>query len=92
MKLQLRQTYPVDKLFTVSCDHNTADAMDIKANSGDLVAVLVQKDPMGNKERWFVDNGGELLFILSDFVVYFIEFLFHLIYYHFNSISDSLMC
>ncbi len=26
-------------------------------NAGDLVGVIQQKDPMGSRDRWFVDNG-----------------------------------
>lgn len=31
--------------------------LDIGVNAGDLVGVVQQKDPMGNRHRWFVDNG-----------------------------------
>lgn len=33
--------------------------MDISLSEGDIVGVVIEKDPMGNKERWFVDNGGK---------------------------------
>lgn len=33
--------------------------MDLSLNAGDLVGVVQDKDPMGNKDRWFVDNGGK---------------------------------
>lgn len=36
------------------------DALDISVCEGDVVGVIVEKDPMGNKERWFVDNGGKM--------------------------------
>ena len=34
-----------------------SDALDIGVNPGDLVGVIQTKDPMGNSNRWFVDNG-----------------------------------
>ena len=36
--------------------------MDISLSEGDIVGAVIEKDPMGNKERWFVDNGGKLIF------------------------------
>ena len=33
--------------------------MDISCCEADLVAVLKQGDPMGTRERWFVDRGGK---------------------------------
>lgn len=32
--------------------------MDISLTEGSLVGVVKELDPMGNKERWFVDDGG----------------------------------
>lgn len=34
--------------------------MDTSCCQGDLIAVLKKQDPMGNKERWFVNNGCKL--------------------------------
>lgn len=41
--------------------------MEISVNVGDVVGVIKEQDPMGNKEKWFVDNGGKwlLIFILK---------------------------
>lgn len=58
-KAKLVQAYPSSKLYTVTGAYNSTDPLDIQASQDDLVAVLIQKDPMGNKERWYVDNGGE---------------------------------
>lgn len=33
--------------------------MDLTLSAGALVAVIKEGDPMGNRDRWFVDNGGE---------------------------------
>ena len=41
------------------------DMMDISLSEGDIVGVIMEKDPMGNKDRWFVDNGGRFCLSLS---------------------------
>ena len=33
--------------------------MDLSITQGWLVGVIKEGDPMGNKDKWFVDNGGE---------------------------------
>ena len=35
--------------------------MELSLSKGTLVGVVKDRDPMGNKDRWFVDNGGALL-------------------------------
>ncbi|BFZ16161.1 hypothetical protein BsWGS_19199 [Bradybaena similaris] len=59
----LHLLYPPDKLYTVISTYNATDLMDISLTQGTLVAVVKQLDPMGNKERWFVDDGGSKGFI-----------------------------
>lgn len=39
--------------------------MDISLKKGDIVAVIKQQDPMGNKMRWFVDRGGNNIYLLK---------------------------
>ena len=39
-------------------DVNGLGHIDLSARAGDLVGVIQQKDPMGNRDRWFCDNGG----------------------------------
>ncbi|KAK3591896.1 hypothetical protein CHS0354_005105 [Potamilus streckersoni] len=46
------------KVFRVTQTFTAVDLMDISLFEGDLVGVLKEQDPMGNKERWFVDNGA----------------------------------
>ena len=41
------------------------DVMDISLSEGDVVGVVIEKDPMGNKDRWFVDTGGIVVYILT---------------------------
>jgi len=60
-RVYVTQQYLPGKLFRVSETHIAMDSMDISVCGGDVVGVVMEKDPMGNKERWFVDNGGEIL-------------------------------
>ncbi|KAL3842358.1 hypothetical protein ACJMK2_020381 [Sinanodonta woodiana] len=46
------------KVYRVTQTYTALDLMDISLFEGDLVGVLKEQDPMGNKERWFVDNGA----------------------------------
>ena len=39
--------------------------LDIGVNAGDLVGVVQQKDPLGSRDRWFVDNGQAQGFVQS---------------------------
>jgi hypothetical protein len=45
------------KLYQARESFRPKDQLDIGVNAGDLVGVVQQKDPMGNRNRWFVDNG-----------------------------------
>lgn len=58
-KVYLQQKFPAEKLYKVSQTYTATDLMDLSLNAGDLVGIVQDKDPMGNKDRWFVDNGGE---------------------------------
>jgi hypothetical protein len=42
----------------VTTSYTAADLMDISVTEGVCVGLIVDKDPMGNKNRWFVDDGG----------------------------------
>ena len=33
------------------------DHLELNLRVGDVVGVIQQKDPMGNRNRWFCDNG-----------------------------------
>ena len=54
----LMKRYPPDRLFKVLENVSVSQTLDLVLNEGDLVALIKDGDPMGNKERWFVDNGG----------------------------------
>ena len=57
-RMYVRQMYPVSRLYHVTADHTASQIMDVTLPRGTLVAIIKEGDPMGNKERWFVDNGG----------------------------------
>lgn len=57
--MYLRGKYSADKLFVTVCDVAESQMMDMAASKGTLVAVVKEGDPMGDKKRWFVDNGGK---------------------------------
>ena len=56
-KAFLRGKYPPDKLFVVSRDYGGVQAMDLTLPEGTLVGVVKEGDPMGNRNKWFVDDG-----------------------------------
>lgn len=58
-RVYLQQKFTPDKLYKVTQSYLATDLMDLSLNAGDLVGVIQEKDPMGNKDRWFVDNGGK---------------------------------
>ncbi|XP_061166815.1 dynamin-binding protein-like [Saccostrea echinata] len=64
-KVYLQQKFPAEKLYRVLQNYTASDLMDLSLNAGDLVGVVQDKDPMGNKDRWFVDNGAAKGFIPS---------------------------
>ncbi|XP_060600794.1 dynamin-binding protein-like isoform X2 [Ruditapes philippinarum] len=68
-RIFVTQKYPANKLFRVSETHIAVDALDISLCEGDVVGVIVEKDPMGNKERWFVDNGASKGFISKKLLI-----------------------
>ena len=39
--------------------------MDITVSQSDIVGVIQQKNPMGDENSWFVDNGGRFCIDLS---------------------------
>ena len=57
-RMYVRQMYPASRLYHVTADHTASQIMDVTLPRGTLVGIIKEGDPMGNKERWFVDNGG----------------------------------
>ena len=41
----------------VVADVVPGDHLELNLRVGDVVGVIQQKDPMGNRNRWFCDNG-----------------------------------
>lgn len=64
----LRSSYPMEFIYTVAEDYASSDILDINLRAGDIVGVVKQQDPMGNTERWFVDNGASKGFIAAKFL------------------------
>ena len=56
-KAYLRQKYPPDQLWQVDANFVPSGMMEVALPEGTLVGVIKESDPMGNKERWFVDTG-----------------------------------
>lgn len=54
--------------------------MDISLKKGDIVAVIKQQDPMGNKMRWFVDRGGNDYSVF--YYYYYFQFKCSVKYFH----------
>lgn len=52
----LAQFRPQDIFVTVD-DYWSIDKMDVSVKKGDIVGVVVRKNPMGNDQQWFVDTG-----------------------------------
>ena len=56
-RMLLRGKYASAKLFQVNQAYNAQEQLEVTAHAGDLVGVIQQKDPMGDGNRWYVDNG-----------------------------------
>ena len=65
IRTYLRGKYAAVKLFQAREAFAPKDQLDIGVNAGDLVGVVQQKDPLGNRDRWFVDNGQAQGFVQS---------------------------
>lgn len=65
IRTYLRGKYAAVKLFQAREAFAPKDQLDIGVNAGDLVGVVQQKDPLGNRDRWFVDNGLAQGFVQS---------------------------
>ncbi|KAJ8298585.1 hypothetical protein KUTeg_022645 [Tegillarca granosa] len=68
-RVYIQQQYPPSKLYRVTKTYKPTDLMDVGVFEGDFVGVVQEKDPMGNKERWFVDNGTTKGFVPKSILV-----------------------
>ncbi|GAB1611131.1 dynamin-binding protein-like isoform X2 [Argonauta hians] len=55
---ELIQKYSKQKVFKVISPYSGSDSVDISVNMNDIVGVIKEQDPMGNKNKWYVDNGA----------------------------------
>ena len=53
----LRGKYTASKLYQVKDIIPGGGQLDLAVRTGDLIAVIQNKDPSGNRERWYCDNG-----------------------------------
>ncbi|KAI0217835.1 Dynamin-binding protein [Lamellibrachia satsuma] len=67
-RVVITQSYPAQQLFTVVSDFLGQQQMDVSAPGGTVVGVIKEGDPMGNKDRWFVDTGAAKGFIPKKFL------------------------
>ncbi|XP_054710835.1 rho guanine nucleotide exchange factor 38-like, partial [Uloborus diversus] len=62
-KAAVKSAFPHTALYTACENFEAADIMDISLKKGNLVGVIKQQDPMGNRLRWFVDDGDSKGFV-----------------------------
>jgi len=48
----------VSQLYVVTQKVTPTQQLDLTLAQGCVVAVIKENDPMGNRDRWFIDNGG----------------------------------
>ena len=63
--MYFKDFYGVYRTCSKSIKYPPIPQLDIGVNAGDLVGVVQQKDPLGNRDRWFVDNGQAQGFVQS---------------------------
>jgi len=65
----LRGLYTAAKLYQTTKEIVPTNQFEIGLSCGDLLGVIQQKDPMGDKSRWFCDNGDSQGFVDTSFLV-----------------------
>jgi len=65
----LRGKYAATKLYQTTRNIIPTNQFEIGVSCGDLLGVIQQKDPMGNRSRWFCDNGVSQGFVDASFLV-----------------------
>uniref|UniRef100_A0A915HUK1 Endophilin-A n=1 Tax=Romanomermis culicivorax TaxID=13658 RepID=A0A915HUK1_ROMCU len=56
-KKALIAKYQMNKIFKAKSAYKPIKEMDLSLDLDDIVAVIINKDPTGDSQRWFVDNG-----------------------------------
>ncbi|XP_076037755.1 uncharacterized protein LOC143023129 isoform X2 [Oratosquilla oratoria] len=62
-KTKVSGLYPSNDLYIVTEVHTPKDVMELTLYPGDMVALIKNKDPLGNIGRWFVDDGDSKGFV-----------------------------
>ena len=53
----MRGRYAATKLYQATDNFVPTNQFEIGVSTGDLLGIIQQKDPMGDRSRWFCDNG-----------------------------------
>jgi len=74
----------MSQLYVVTQKVTPTQQLDLTLAQGCVVAVIKENDPMGNRDRWFIDNGGT--FCTSELLPHLLllRFLFILVSCHFT--------
>ncbi|XP_042875781.1 dynamin-binding protein-like [Penaeus japonicus] len=64
-KKEVLRKYPAESIYEVTEDHPADGENELSLHSGDLVAVVKKKDPMGGDGRWVADNGDKMGLVRS---------------------------
>jgi len=51
--------YPASSLHAATKTYRSFNSVDLSCVVNQVFAVIKTQDPMGNTEKWFVDNGGK---------------------------------
>nr|XP_009861636.1 dynamin-binding protein-like [Ciona intestinalis] len=55
--------HPPPSIHVCTSPHHPTQKVELAVNTGDIVGVMKTQDPMGNTQRWFVDNGASQGFL-----------------------------
>jgi len=65
-------SYPESQLCVVTQNVTASQQLDLTLAKGCVVAVIKESDPMGNRDRWYIDNGGQYMNELKENIYIFI--------------------
>jgi len=64
-KNRVCSNYARSQLYVVTQNATATQQLDLALAKGCVVAVIKESDPMGNRDRWFIDNGGLFCFAVN---------------------------
>ena len=70
-KSRVCTNYSESQLYVVNQNVTASQQLDLTLAQGCVVAVIKESDPMGNRDHWFIDNGGLLWRFSLVFGIYF---------------------